>query len=76
MPRLNPEVAARYQHIRPLIPQTFVRPMNGAPTLEMVTDFVAECYANGVPANAVIGPEGSNMVARWATPMLDYPRNR
>jgi hypothetical protein len=76
LPRLDPKVAAQYQNIHPMRPKTFVRPMAGAPTLDAVTDFVAECYANGVPANAVIGPEGSNMVARWAVLMEDYPRNR
>jgi hypothetical protein len=54
----------------------FVRPLAGAATLEAVMDFVAECYGNGVPANAVISPEGKNMVARWAVPIEGYPRNR
>jgi hypothetical protein len=76
MPRLDPKAAAQYQHIHPLRSKTFVRPLAGAATLDAVTDFVAECYSNGVPANAVIGPEGSNLVARWAVPMEDYPRNR
>lgn len=76
MPRLNPEAAAQYQHIRPLRSKMFVRPLAGAATLEAVMEFVAECYANDVPANAVIGPEGTNMVARWAVPLEDYPRNR
>lgn len=76
MPRLNPEAAARYQHIHPVRPKTFVRPLAGAPTLEATMEFVAECYASGVPGNAQISPEGSNMVARWVVPLEDYPRNR
>jgi hypothetical protein len=73
---LDPQTAARLRHIHPVVPKSFVRPLDGAATLEAVMDFVAECYAHGVPKNAVISPEGSNMVARWAVPMADYPRNR
>jgi hypothetical protein len=76
MPRLDPKAAAAYQHVHPVRPKVFTRPLDGAPTLEAITDFVAVCYANGVPKNAVISPEGPNMVARWAVPMEDYPRNR
>lgn len=77
MPRLDPKVAAKYTHIRPQVARSFARTMTaGVPTLNEVTDFVAACYANGVPANALIGPEGTELMARWAVPMEDYPRNR
>lgn len=76
MPRLDPRVAAQYAHIHPLRPRTFTRPLDGPVSLESTMEFVAACYAAGVPGNAAIGPEGSQMVARWAVPMEDYPRNR
>lgn len=77
MPRLDPEVAAQYAALHPQVSKVFSATMtSGFPTLEEITDFVAKCYANGVPGAALITPEGTELKARWAVPMNDYPRNR
>lgn len=76
MPRLDPEAAARYEHVHPMRLRTFARPLPGPVTLETTMEFVAACYAAGVPGDADIRREGTSMVARWFVPMEDYPRNR
>jgi hypothetical protein len=76
MPRLSPKVAARYEHLHPVISKSFSRPLNGPVSADSTVDFLAEAFAHGVPGSAVIGPEGSKMVARWVVPMEDYPRNK
>jgi hypothetical protein len=77
MPRLDPKVAARFSDFHPQVPRTFRYEMaSGAPTLDEWTNAVAACYANGVPRNALLQAEETYLVARWAVPMADYPRNR